>query len=207
VTEPDPAAAIEACRAAHERIIATAAAVDEATARQPSRLPDWTVGHVLTHIARNADGHTHRLEGALRGADVPRYSGGMPVRDKEIEAGAGRPAAELTADIAESARRLEDTWQRSVDAGWPNAGFLGDDKFPTPGSPLRRLREVEMHHVDLGLGYEPTDWPDFYVDWELPHALSRLPQRIRNPHDARRLLAWLTGRADRPADLELGPWM
>jgi maleylpyruvate isomerase len=207
VTEPDPAAAIEACRAAHERVIATASGIDDATARRPSSLPGWTVGHVLTHIARNADGHTRRLEGALRGEDVARYPGGMPARDEDIEAGAARPAHELAADILESARRLEDTWQRSAEAGWPNSDFLGDDHFPTPGSPLRRLREVEMHHVDLGLGYEPTDWPDFYVDWELPHALSRLPQRIPTPTDTRRLLAWLTGRAPWPTDLQLGPWM
>ena len=64
-----------------------------------------------------------------------------------------------------------------------------------------------MHHVDLGLGYEPTDWPDPYVDWELGKALSRLPQRIGDPADARRLLAALTGRADWPVTLQLGPWM
>jgi maleylpyruvate isomerase len=207
VTEPDPAAAIEACHAAHERVAATASTVDDSTARRPSRLPGWTVGHVLTHIARNADGHLRRLEGALRGEDIPRYPGGMPERDKEIEAGATRPATELAADITESARRLEDVWRRSVEAGWPNAHFLGDDRFPTPGSPLRRLREVEMHHVDLGLGYEPADWPDLYVDWELTQALSRLPQRLSAPADTRRLLAGLTGRADWPADLRLGPWM
>lgn len=207
MTEPDPAAAIEACHAAHARVIATAATVDDATARQPSRLPGWTVGHVLTHIARNADGHINRLEGALRGEDVPRYPGGMPERDRDIEAGAARPAGELAADVTESAHRLEALWTRCVEAGWPNSHFLGHDHFPTPGSPLRRLREVEMHHVDLGLGYELADWPDLYVDWELAQALSRLPQRIQNPADTRRLLAALTGRGDWPRDLKLGPWM
>lgn len=64
-----------------------------------------------------------------------------------------------------------------------------------------------MHHVDLGLGYEPTDWPDLYVNWELAQALSRLPQRLSNSADTRRLLAGLTGRGDWPAKLELGPWM
>ena len=30
-----------------------------------------------------------------------------------------------------------------------------------------RWREVEVHRVDLGLGYEPEDWPAEYVRLEL----------------------------------------
>ncbi|MFL6142887.1 MAG: maleylpyruvate isomerase N-terminal domain-containing protein [Labedaea sp.] len=204
--EVTPDAAIAACVAAHRRVIATAEGIDDATARRPSRLPDWTVGHVLTHIARNADGHTLRLEGALRGEDLPRYLGGERERDSQIELGAGRSAKELAADVAGSAHRLEEVWSRSARAGWPNSHFLGTDKFTTSGSPLRRLREVEVHHVDLGLGFEPSDWSDLYTGWELRHSLNRLPQRL-SPADARRVLAWLTGRAALPADLALGPWM
>jgi maleylpyruvate isomerase len=206
MTEVDPAEAITACRSAHERVLATASSVDDDIVRAPSRLPGWTVGHVLTHIARNADGHARRLEGALRGEDLPRYPGGMAERDRAIDEGAARPAAAIATDVAESARRLEATWQRCADAGWPNAEFLGGDKFTITASPLRRLREVEVHHVDLGLGYEPADWPDLYVGWELPHALHRLPARL-SPPEARRVLAWLTGRADLPADLTLGEWL
>jgi len=193
--------------AAHERLLATASSVDDVVARQPSRLPGWTVGHVLTHIARNADGHTRRLEGALRGEDIPRYAGGMDERNAGIEAGALRPAADLATDLADSAHRLEAVWARSIEAGWPNGHFFGHDKYPITGIPIRRLREVEMHHVDLGLGYTPTDWPDLYVDWELTQALSRLPQRIQDPTAGRHLLAALTGRGDWPGSLELGPLM
>jgi len=206
VSELDPAAVVAACRAAHERLIATAATIDDATARQPSRLPGWTVGHVLTHLARNADGHARRLSGALRGEDLPRYAGGSAERARGIEEGAGRPARALIADVTGSAHRLEAVWARSIEAGWPNPDFLGGDKFPITASPMRRLREVEVHHVDLGLGYEPADWPDLYLGWELGHALNRLPRRLSAP-DARSLLAWLTGRGDLPKDLELGPWM
>lgn len=206
MTEPSPAAAIALCRAAHERIIATAASIDDEIARRPSRLPNWTVGHVLTHVARNADGHTRRLEGALRGEDVPRYPGGSARRDRDIEEGSRRPAAELLADVTESAKRLEEAWDSSAQAGWPHPELRGADHWPTSGSPLRRLREVEVHHVDLGLGYEPADWSDEYVAWELPRALEQLSHRVSQP-DARRLLAWLIGRAGLPHDLTLGSWM
>ncbi len=165
------------------------------------------MAHVLTHLARNADGHARRLEGALQGKDVPRYAGGSDQRNREIEEGASRTPEELVRDLEESAQRLEAVWARSEHAGWPNAQMMGDDHFPTTGSPLRRLREVEVHHVDLGLGYHVTDWPDAYVQWDLPSTLVRVPGRLLGEKDAHRLLGWLTGRASSPEGVELGPWM
>lgn len=61
--------------------------------RSASALPGWSLGHVLTHLARNADAHARRLAGALVGQDVPKYGPGQDQRAGEIESGAGRPAA------------------------------------------------------------------------------------------------------------------
>jgi len=199
-----PTADIAACQAAHSRLLATASRLDDAALRQPSRLPKWSVGHVLTHLARNAEGHVRRLEGALRGEEVARYPGGSEQRNAEIEQGAGRPAAEVLADLGDSCRRLEEVWDRSQQAGWPTPEMLADE-WPT-ASPQRRLLEVEVHHVDLGLGYEATDWPDDFVARELARALQQLPERLTHTTDAPRLLAWLMGRSPWPADLELAPW-
>jgi maleylpyruvate isomerase len=205
--ELQTAAAIDLCRAAHSRLVAAISGLSDEIVTRPSRLPEWTVGHVLTHLARNADGHSRRLEGALRGDEVARYAGGPSQRDQEIEAGALRSGRDLVTDVSTSAERLEEVWSRSVIAGWPNRHLLADDNWPTDASPLRRLREVEVHHVDLGLGYAPDDWPEEYVGWELPLVLERLPQRIPDPSDRRRFLAWLIGRADQPGQLGLDPWM
>ncbi|MHB1928527.1 MAG: maleylpyruvate isomerase N-terminal domain-containing protein, partial [Acidimicrobiales bacterium] len=87
-----PDDAIELCVAAHHRLLGTVGHLGDEHIGAPSRLPHWTVGHVLTHLARNADGHVVRLEGALRGEDVRRYPGGVEQRDADIEAGASRPA-------------------------------------------------------------------------------------------------------------------
>src|ERR1700754_1780512 len=105
------------CLASHMRLINTVSQLDDATVRKPSILPGWTIGHVLTHIARNADGHVHRLEGALIGEDVPRYPGGSPQRNGDIEAGASRTAEELLDDITSSAVRLQETWRRCETEG------------------------------------------------------------------------------------------
>jgi maleylpyruvate isomerase len=202
----DPAAAIELCRAAHARLDARAEHITDEQARSPSRLPGWTVAHVLTHLARNADGHVRRLEGALRGEDVPRYPGGPAQRDSEIEDGARRPATSIAADLAAASGRLELAWDRSAAAGWPHPEFRSGDHWPASASPVRRLREAEVHHVDLGLGYEPSDWPEDYVAWELPVLLATVPDRVHRTGDARDLVAWLSGRRPAPAAIELDPW-
>lgn len=204
--DADPITAMELCQATHARLLATAERITDEELRQPSRLPGWTIAHVLTHIARNADGHIHRLEGALVGQDRPRYPGGPAQRDADIEEGVSRGAVEILADLHGTRRALDETWQRCVDAGWPHAELRGEDNWPTTASPSRRLREVEMHHVDLGLGYEPSDWPEHYVAWELPMLLATVPGRMGRLEDQRALVAWLSGRSSIPTEIELASW-
>jgi maleylpyruvate isomerase len=204
--EADPAAAVKLCRTAHARLVTTVERVTDDQVRSPSRLPGWTIGHVLTHIARHADGHVRRLDGAIRGENVPRYTGGPAQRAGEIEEGARRSVAAILADLDTSQRGLESVWDRSVAAGWPHADWHGDDHWPTTASPVRRLREIEMHHVDLGLGFQPSDWPEEYVAWELPVLLATVPSRVQGTDDARALLAWLSGRQSGPSAIELDPW-
>jgi maleylpyruvate isomerase len=205
--------------ASQQRLDRTAAALDESAARGPSSLEGWTRGHVLQHIARNADSYRRLLEWARTGVEHPQYPS-AEAREAEIEAGAGRPVAELAADVRESGARFlalaeslpEEAWEAEVRAlaGWPHPAWY------TLG---RRWREIEVHHVDLDAGYTPADWPESYVRWELADSLP--PLRGELPfsrvtatdlgltirlHDngpvledeGRRLLAWLTGRAAAP---------
>ena len=60
---------------------------------------DGTVGHVLTHLARNADSMVLVLDATERGEVVERFPGGMPTRNADIDAGAARPAHEQVADM------------------------------------------------------------------------------------------------------------
>lgn len=204
--DEDPSGGIELCRAAHARLLMTVATITEVQVSAPSRLPGWTIGHVVAHLARNAEGHSGRLEAALGGEDVPRYPGGNAQRDAEITQGAARSTGELLADLRDTQERLELAWQKSVAAGWPHPEFRGNDLWPATSSPVRRLREVEMHHVDLGLGYEPSDWPAEYVAWELPMLLATVPKRVQRPGDSVELVVWLAGRGPGPVNIELAPW-
>ncbi len=172
-----------------------------------SRLPGWTVGHVLTHIARNADSITRGLEGAERGEIVDRYPEGSAGRDADIEAGHDRSAAALVADVRDSAARLEAAW--STHTAWDgHCRESSGREVPVAHLPFARWREVEVHRVDLGLGYEPEDWPAAYVRLDLrkmemrwnarrPMGLTGLPAEALALPPPRRL-AWLLGRIEIP---------
>lgn len=204
--ESNPQRAAELCREGQARLMRRAEQLGDSDMRAPSVLPGWTVGHVLTHLARNADAHARRLAGALVGEDVPKYRHGQEQRVNEIESGALRPAAVIIADLDASQTKLEDIFEHSLVAGWPNGGFLGDGKYGVAGCPAHRLREVEMHHVDLGLGYTPQDWPDEYVDWDLPVLLASAADRLSASADRRTFMAWLAGRGSLNPETSLAPW-
>ena len=158
--ESNPQRAAELCCAAQTRLRTRVAHLTEEQVRAPSRLPGWSVGHVLTHLARNADAHARRLSGALRGEDLPKYANGPEQRGNEIEAGAGRAAAEIIADVENSQSQLEEVFMLNAAAGWPHGDFLGGGHYGVSGCPAHRLREVEMHHVDL--------------DWATPLPIGRM---------------------------------
>ena len=189
--------AIDGCRAAHQRLLETVATVTDEDARQPSRLPGWTVGHVLTHLARNAESHVGMLDAAARGEIADQYAGDNEQRAADIAAGAGRLARELAEDVGRTISQLEAAWDRTPAEVWASGkgrmSWSGD--VPIADLPLYRWREVEVHHADLGLSFGWSEWSDAYVEVDLPVALAGLPERLA-PADRRRLLAWLIGRLE-----------
>ena len=113
-----PTVLIDGCVAAQAALLADIADLSDDVARRPSLLPGWSVGHLLTHIARNADSMTWRLEGAALGELRDQYPGGLEQRSSDIENGAGRPAAELVADVRQSADALERIMAELPPAAW-----------------------------------------------------------------------------------------
>jgi maleylpyruvate isomerase len=194
------------CRSAHRRLEIALLALDGDFARSPSRLPDWTVGHILTHLARNADSYVRMLEGAIGGEHLEQYVGGHEKRAADIEAGAHRPTEELVRDVVRTATRLDEAWETMTESAWDGFGLSLGRVWPCRELPLHRWREVEVHLVDMGLGYGVEDWPEDYVAIELRRALAILPERLGQQHDRRKLLAWLFGRADDPGPLRVEPW-
>jgi maleylpyruvate isomerase len=168
---------IEQVNEATRRLLAGLGSLTEADAACPSLCPGWTVGHVLTHIARNADGLRRGAEGARRGEAVPMYAS-AEARDQEIEAGAGRPMPDLVADVTSSAAALSDVWSAMSTADWDRE--MLHHRYGTlllNDTPMMRLSEVEIHHVDLGGRFRPDGWPDSFVGHILSGA-DRLSERL-----------------------------
>lgn len=204
--EKNPSIAARLCRESHTELSRQVSGLDDEIMRQSSRLPSWTVGHVLTHLARNADAHSRRLAGAINGEDVPKYANGPEQRRQEIEDGARRTAAEILADLESSNRQLDVLLEQCEREGWPNADFMGGDHYGAGGCPAHRLREVQMHLVDLGLGYTPSQWPKDYVEWDLDNLLASVPERLASSKARTELVAWLAGRSPLNEDFALEPW-
>jgi maleylpyruvate isomerase len=136
----------------------------DAQARGRSRLPGWTRGHVLTHIARSGEGDAQTVEGAIRGEVLDKYPGGDEQRTRDIEAGAGRGAAALLEDLVTTERALTDAWGRVEDGMWERLTRTPVGPRTVAGTVHARRREILVHLVDLDVGYSPDDLPPDYVD-------------------------------------------
>lgn len=176
-----PKAHLALAAASHAHLLDGLGGMGDEEAAGPSLLPGWSRAEVVTHLARNADSHRRMCEGAMRGEVVTQYEGGLESRAADIAAGRGRPAAELVADLAQSIEWLHETWQAMDDEAWAGTlGFTLGDR-PAVQGPWWRSFEVEIHHVDLDLGYSPASWPTTFVEEAVQLSVVRLPLRPGAP--------------------------
>jgi len=151
---------IEALHHSDQRAVRTVDSLTDDQWAGPSFLPGWTRAHVVAHLALNGEAFAGALDGVLDGRSVPIYPSDA-ARDAAIETLAQQPYGDIrerffaaTAHFRAIAHRLssrhwEATVQRLPDGPtWPAADLVG-----------ARQREVEIHHVDLDIGYSRADWP------------------------------------------------
>ncbi|MCP3756674.1 maleylpyruvate isomerase family mycothiol-dependent enzyme [Streptomyces sp. TBY4] len=219
----DHAHDLRSVREATDRLLTAAAKLDNAALAEESHLPGWTRGHILAHLARNADALVNVFEGR------PMYESGA-AREADIERDFGRPLLEQLEDVRNSAARWEDVAGRPQD--WTRVVELRNGVTDVAARvPFRRLIEVELHHVDLNIGYELDDLPDEFAEREIAFLADRWSGRPDVPpvtlwlgHDGTgltwhtggtegtpvtlggtrdELLGWLAGRGDQGAHLTL----
>jgi maleylpyruvate isomerase len=87
------------------RMLATVETFWDRDLTEVSSLPGWSWGHLLTHLARNADALGNLLSWARTGVETPMYRS-KSQRDDDINIGATRPGGVLLSDVADSAARL-----------------------------------------------------------------------------------------------------
>lgn len=132
---------------------------------RPSMLPGWTRGHVVTHLARNADAFCNLLHWAETGEEHYMYESAEK-RDAAIEAGAARSAHDLRVDASASAGRLMQAINELDVRHEDNlvARMPGTPTFPARELATHRWVEVEVHHADLDIGYGRGDWAPPFAD-------------------------------------------
>lgn len=146
------------------RLLDSVGRLDDDGVREPSLLPGWTRGHVITHLARNADALSNILHAAQAGEVGSMYPS-QEQRDSDIEAGAGRSALELHDDVVAACGRWDQAANGLHSANLDNPMARVPDG---PTQPVRRVgmmrrTEVEVHHADLDVGYTAADWPADFV--------------------------------------------
>jgi maleylpyruvate isomerase len=199
-------------------LLGTARGLPDPDLREPSLCAGWTRAHVLTHVARNADGLVNLLTWARTGVETPQYAS-LEARDADIEAGSARPAAEITADLEAAAGRFAQAVAELPADRWDERVRMRSGREVQASQiPWFRLVEVEIHHVDLDADYTPAHWPPDFVERVLRREARRLSERADFPAlslrdvDTQRvwsigaggptvtgplaaLLAWLIGRS------------
>lgn len=194
-----PDADIDSCVAAHRALLAALGPLTDDNFRSPSLLPRYSRGHVVTHLANKTRAHLWIFGGPPVGEIRQLHPDGYDV-DRAVDAGASRSASELRADLTQSFDLLQAAWESLDDALWTSNGIMTAGPRTMTEIVRHHMRNVEVHHVDLDIGYRPADWPANFVEGELPKRLRVLPDRA----DHAELLAWLLGRS--PAPELQGPW-
>jgi maleylpyruvate isomerase len=130
-----------------------------------SLLPDWSRGHVLSHLANNARGLSNLIEWALTGVQKDMYVS-VEQRAIDIENDAKRSGHEIVADFLEQSKIFASNLDRLM-AGplLSEEVVLGNGSHVHPHEiTTLRERELLVHLVDLGLDYRANDWTfDFSI--------------------------------------------
>lgn len=179
---------LRSVREATDRLLTAVAKLDNAALAEESHLPGWSRGHILAHLARNADALVNVFEGR------PMYESAT-ARDADIERDAGRSLEEHLTDLRDSWARFLATSERDQD--WSRTVELRNGVTDLASNvPFRRWVEVDLHHVDLNIGYELSDLPEEFTDREITFLADRWSGRPEVPPVTLRAVpgeVWHTG--------------
>lgn len=152
------------------------ARLTDADVAAPSRLPGWTRGHVLAHLAGVGSAAARQLEHARERRLVEFYDGGRPARDVAIEAGAGASAAVHAHDVRAAALRVESALADLGPEDWDAPTRYRDQ--PATAVAHAWWRELAIHLVDLDLTVGNDVWSPALLDHLVEFLAPRVPRGV-----------------------------
>jgi maleylpyruvate isomerase len=198
---------------ASARVVRTVDGFHDGDWTAASLLPTWTRAHVVAHLALNAEAMVRALRGLVADAhdEQPRT---MYDSDEQR----GRDIAELAAELPSEIRgRLlggatllreamdavpDDQWETRVER------TPGGRTMRAAAIPGMRLRELEIHHVDLDAGYTRGQWTPGFAE----HLLDAMTKRVDaerafevRPLDSERTWVIGNGQAEYAVPVVTGP--
>jgi maleylpyruvate isomerase len=186
----------------------------------PSGLPGWSRAYVVAHLALNAEALARALHGAVADHDdVPRTMYDSDEQRSSDIATLAEEAHDVIRDrLLAGITLLNDAALAMTERAW--AGRIertpGGRSMAATAIPGMRLREVEIHHVDLDRGYTRSDWPLAFAEHLIDAMAKRLgtvePFEVK-PLDSARTWVLGEGEAEYPVAVvtgtaaDLGWWL
>lgn len=180
-----------------------------------SLLPDWTRAHLVAHLALNAEGLTRCLRGLVADAgDEVEHPRTMYDSDDQravdIHALAEADPSEIRSRLMAGTTILDAAIAAVPDREWPTyvERTPGGRRMRADSLPGMRLRELEIHHVDLDAGYTTRNWSATFAE----HLLDAMAKRVRpaepfevKPLDSRRTWVFGPDESEYPVPIVTGP--
>ena len=182
----------------------------------PSLLPGWTRAHVVAHLALNAEGIARALRGVV--ADDSHGDALEPrtmydsdeKRDSDIEDLATAEPAEIRDRLLAGTTLLQEAIEAIPGDRWDTRveRTPGGRSIRARAFPEMRLREIEIHHVDLDAGYTTADWEPKFIE----HLMDAMDKRVHTgrafevrPLDSPRTWVFGPGESEYPVPVVTGP--
>jgi uncharacterized protein (TIGR03083 family) len=163
----------------------------------PSRLPGWSRLTIVCHLRYGATALLRMTSDTLAGRETSYYPERRATqRPTTLAPAPGERPENVLDDWERAAGRLDDLWSSLGPQQWAAtitepADNLDLGEVPLGRLALARLTEVDVHGVDLDVGF--PDWSDVLVDVALPTRLAWLSTRRTNHREFDRSLrgSWL----------------
>lgn len=142
---------------------------DAAWAGSPSGLPGWSRAQVVGHLAGSAMGLVNLCDWAATGVEKPMYPS-QEVRAAEIDARAALPWEDLVSEVRAAGTAIQDRLATLREPVTTRSLRLASGATLSPADLAAvRIREIEIHRVDLAAEYQPVDWSQAFTLRTLGH--------------------------------------